>query len=249
MFMMKKIISALINPASILTLLLFITLICSFFNKRRATIALLCCTLIITYTLSITPTANYLSGTIEHRYHVLKTLPKNARYLVVLSGGDNSSPNTGINAINSITLNRVIAAEALSRTRLEHHPVDIIVSGGRRDAAAMRTTLISIGFPNQRIIVDNRANDTKDSAKNLKPILKHQPFVLVTSALHMPRAMQLFQGQQLKPIAAPTNFISYNRRAIKAANYFPSFSNLSEVSSVEHEYLGILWARLRGQTK
>jgi uncharacterized SAM-binding protein YcdF (DUF218 family) len=249
MFMMKKIISALINPASILLILLFITLICIFFNKRRASITLLCCTLIVTYTLSITPTVNYLSGTLEHRYRILKTLPNSVRYIVVLSGGGNGRPDKGINRLNSITLNRTIAAEALSRTRIDHHPINIIVSGGRRNAAAMRATLISIGFPSQRVIVDGRASDTKDSAKNLKPILQHQRFVLVTSALHMPRAIQLFQGQQLKPIAAPTNFISYNKEAIAAANYLPTFSNLSNVSFVEHEYLGILWARLRGQTK
>ena len=73
------------------------------------------------------------------------------------------------------------------------------------------------------------------------------PFLLVTSASHMPRAMMLNRKAGLNPIPAPTA-----RRAagttLKSdpAFWLPSAGALEMSERAIHEYLGIAWAWLGG---
>jgi len=71
--------------------------------------------------------------------------------------------------------------------------------------------------------------------------------ILVTDAIHMPRAMMLFQKHGINPIPAPTNHI------IKHSSYKSSFSLLPSVrymnmfDSSMHEYMGMIWLKLGGR--
>ena len=86
----------------------------------------------------------------------------------------------------------------------------------------------------------------------LKPILGESEFLLVTSGYHMPRAMSLFYGQDLEPVAAPCDLFVWPRftdtNPYKPENFIPRLSSLSKTHYAFHEYLGLTWARLRDQT-
>jgi uncharacterized SAM-binding protein YcdF (DUF218 family) len=72
----------------------------------------------------------------------------------------------------------------------------IIVTGGnarngRTEAAAMRNTLMMLGFPANRIIVEDRANSTVQNAQFSVPLAKKAGatgIILVTSSTHQGRA-------------------------------------------------------------
>ncbi len=74
------------------------------------------------------------------------------------------------------------------------------------------------------------------------------PLVLVTSASHMPRAMALFRAQELDPIPAPTHYLHPPPEAdpMRVRALRPSATGLRMSERAIYEYLGLGWARLRG---
>ena len=82
---------------------------------------------------------------------------------------------------------------------------NILISGGNgkadektfREAAWVKGELMSSGIPDSVIFIEDKSNNTADNAKNAKQILDSinliPPFLLITSALHMPRAALLFE--------------------------------------------------------
>jgi len=64
----------------------------------------------------------------------------------------------------------------------------------------------------------------------------------VTSAYHMPRAMEVFQKMKMNPIAAPTDFKMEKNYDI--LDFFPDAQNLRKSDLVFHEYFAILFYKL-----
>jgi uncharacterized SAM-binding protein YcdF (DUF218 family) len=76
----------------------------------------------------------------------------------------------------------------------------VIVTGGnpqngKTEAAEMRNLLVSLGFPPNRIIVEDKANSTVQNARFSVPLAKKAGttgIILVTSSTHQQRADQNF---------------------------------------------------------
>ena len=77
-----------------------------------------------------------------------------------------------------------------------------------------------------------------------KKLIGNKPFILVTSASHMKRALKFFKNEGLDPIPAPTNHLA----SIKNPNYTGFFStgSLRKSNIVWHEMLGLLWQKIKG---
>jgi uncharacterized SAM-binding protein YcdF (DUF218 family) len=75
--------------------------------------------------------------------------------------------------------------------------------------------------------------------------------ILVTDAIHMPRAMFLFRKEGQSPIPSPTNHMvkSYWKNGI--TDWFPASSNISMMEYAMHEIGGLVYARLfyRGEKR
>lgn len=71
--------------------------------------------------------------------------------------------------------------------------------------------------------------------------------ILVTDALHMPRAMMLFRMAGLDPVAAPTNFIIKEGKNPKSPDWWPSPGNIEMFGKAVHEYAGMAWGRVEGK--
>ena len=71
--------------------------------------------------------------------------------------------------------------------------------------------------------------------------------VLVTSAIHMPRAMYLFQKAGLKPLAAPTDYLVKKEKKRGFRYLIPSPGHISRTEAALHEYIGLLWAKMGGE--
>ncbi len=193
-------------------------------------------------------TRNVNSNHLEDQYHPLTTLPSNVNYIVVLGGGSGGRyrypPNT---RLSSASLSRLIEAIRLHRQNLN---TTLILSGGRvfgspAEATVMNNTAIALGIARNHMIVEAGSKNTRQEALRLKSTLQSKPFVLVTSASHMPRAMALFKKLGMHPIAAPTQYLAkQNRYSLKY--YLPSVVSLIHSDIAIHEYIGDLWAKYRG---
>ena len=72
-------------------------------------------------------------------------------------------------------------------------------------------------------------------------------FILITAASHMLRSVALFKKLGMQPIPAPTDHSFKGRQMINPGVFFPSAGKIGNAERVFHEYLGLAWAKLRGQ--
>jgi len=230
-FIVKKIISAMIMPLSLGLFLTLIGLMFLYKNHFKRAKFFLTIGIIWITTISYSPFSNFLIQPLETKYQKLENMPKDVKYILLL-GGDMEN-------------------RAWEVLRLYHQIPDakIITSGYEGNLnipEAIRTAniLSELGIPKNDIIIHSQPKDTKEEAIKIKEALKGKPFVLVTSAYHMPRAIALFQKEGLLPIAAPTDFKIETKNKILS---IPNGGSLQKTEIALHEYIGTLWSKLRGQ--
>jgi len=230
-FILKKIISAMLMPLSLGLILTLIGLILLYKNRLKKARIILTIGFLWIASIAYEPFSNIFISQLEIKYKKLENIPKDVKYILLL-GGDMSN-------------------RAWEVLRLYHKipNAKIITSGyaGQEDipeATRNANILYEIGIPKSSIIVHDKPKDTKEEAIKIKKLLKNKNFILVTSSYHMPRALALFKKEGLNPIPAPTDFkIKYPYKILS----LPSGNNLKKTEIAWHEYLGLLWAKLRGQ--
>lgn len=184
-----------------------------------------------------------------------------AEAIVVLGGATKSAFPPRPTVDLSEQGDRVIYAAQLYRQKKA--PI-IILSGGRIDwrgsgspeSADMADILTSIGIPSTALIQEPDSLNTYQNAVNVKKILESRgirQILLVTSALHMPRSLKIFQRQGIDAIPAPTDFLVTQGElqeltsSPKAAilNLLPNTDNLHQFTSALKEYIGsfVYWIR------
>ena len=77
----------------------------------------------------------------------------------------------------------------------------------------------------------------------MKEILATQPFVLVTSAAHMPRAVDLCEAIGLRPLPAPTDFLARQKSKFGLRALRPTIQSIAQSERAAYERV----ARLRGK--
>ena len=99
-------------------------------------------------------------------------------------------------------------------------------------------------IPADKVELEINSSNTAEQAVAIKKMLNNEPFYLVTSAIHMPRAMTLCEQQGLHPIAAPTDYVVYWKDAPWKTLYFPNKGSVRRMNIVWHEILGKIWAKI-----
>ncbi len=172
------------------------------------------------------------------------------KYVLVLGGGHISDAKLPITSqIDNISLVRLIEGIRIYR---KHTGSKLILSGGSGfdpipNAKIMANIAMDLGVNEKDIIVESKSKDTKDEAKLIKPLVENKPFILVTCARHMPRSILMFKKLGMNPIPAPTGHKVKNRQSPSFGSFFPNALSLHKSEIAFYEWLGILWAKLRGQ--
>jgi len=128
-------------------------------------------------------------------------------------------------------------------------PKPIIVSGGhvnpftpdKNENKIARDFLIKWGVPMSDVIGEGKSRDTFESAVEVEKLLKQKGYtryLLVTSAVHMPRSMLAFAAIAPEPIAAPGDF-SLGKLEISPLSFFPSEGAARLLYATLHEYIGL----------
>jgi len=121
----------------------------------------------------------------------------------------------------------------------------LIVSDGLGQGRALADTAAFLGVAPERVVLEQRSLDTADEAALLPPLVGGAPFLLVTSAAHMRRAMALCRKQGLNPIAAPADFTGGGYEW-SVGDLIPRASGFARADHALHEWIGLWWSRLRG---
>ena len=261
MFILKKIISSFLYPFPISLLLSFLGLYLLWFTtKQRAGKILVSVGLVILTLFSYGIIVNKLLRPLERQYDKFEiknpsTVSKEEdestiKFVVVLGGGHCSDPELPlISQIGRSALVRLIEGIRIYR---KYPGAKLLLSGGAvfdpiSEAEIMARVAREIGVPERDIILESKSQDTRDEALFIKPIVGNEPFVLVTSASHIPRSMALFKKLGMNPIPSPIGHSVKDRQGLSPSFFFPGSGSIRNAELAIHEYLGMTWAKLRGQ--
>jgi uncharacterized SAM-binding protein YcdF (DUF218 family) len=251
MFLLKKLITALILPLNFCFFVVFLGSLLLFTRGKKFGKSLIAAGLALLFLLSLPAVSGFLANQLERQYPPLSTEALSnpgIRWIVVLGGGHNSSKPEG-SQLSSSSLARVVEGVRIYKIKPGRK---LLLSGGPvydpiANADVMGEEAKILGVPESDMMLEAKSWDTEEEARLLLPVLHQEQFFLVTSAVHMPRSMALFRGQKMNPVAAPTDYSFQSQRTPMILQVLPNSTSLQQSERSLREYLGILWSRLRGK--
>jgi uncharacterized SAM-binding protein YcdF (DUF218 family) len=226
------------------TLLALAAVTCRLVGRRRASRILLIGAAILAYLSSIPFVGQALLRPLESRFPPLESdQAPVVGYVVVL--GSSYRPHDGIPASAALDedgLARAVEAVCLVR-RL--HGARLVVSGGASPtgyppvAQGYAQLARALGIAAESIVISDRPHDTRAEAREVASLLDRTPFLLVTSAYHMPRAMLLMRRAGASPIAAPAGQRAYRATPLSWRDFLPGSRGLRDTERALHEYGGL----------
>ena len=216
--MLSKLVTCLLSPLGSSLCLLGLALFLAWRRRSRLGVACGALAIVWLWAWSMPVLSLWLRGTLEDQFAQppLSRVPQ-AQAMVVLGGG--VSPPSG----KATDINLGAAADRVWYVaRLFHAgkaPL-LLLSGGSdpqrhafSEARAMAIFLQDLGVPEQALVLEEASRNTLENAAFTAKLLNERGIrhvLLVTSALHMPRALALFSAQGLQVEPAPTDFEADN---------------------------------------
>lgn len=172
-----------------------------------------------------------------------------AQAIIVLSGGryTDAPEYDGADTIADDTLERVRYGAKLARDLR----LPVAVTGGSvieyENAAlgSMMAQVLREEFQTPVRWVEERSRNTAQNASELRALLPVQHIILVTHAIHMPRAISAFERVGFTVTAAPMGFRASKKISYSVLDWLPSMSALVTSRSVLHEWIGMTYYRMR----
>ncbi len=257
MLLFKKLVAQFFFPMPLIFLFLFAGLFLLWFTSRQKTGKIFITAGLTIFLLSsYGQTSNFLTKSLESRYppissDIFTSGPDNLpKLVVVLGGGDSSNPDFPITSqVGTTSLIRLMEGIRIYR---QIPGSKLLLSGGGMftrvpEAETMARMAESVGVVVEDIIMETESRNTHEQAMFLAPTLGDKDFILVTSALHMPRSMALFKKLDMNPMPAPTHHLVIKKDYWNPFVFIPSSGNIGKLKAAIHEYLGMTYSKLSGQ--
>lgn len=258
---LSKLLPLFVYPVGLTGIFLFLSLI--FLRRKRLSRTFLITALLVLLIAGNRWFSYSLARNLEWKYPP-SSPDVSAQAIVVLGGGTESNlpPRSSVE-VNGAGDRMIHAAD------LYHQGASplLVLSGGNVEwmdspdstpAADMRKILEKLGVPDSALILQMRSQNTHEDAAYSAEILKEKgisSIILVTSAMHMPRSVALFEKQGFTVIPSPTDYTvtqdGWNRTFNPNLETFltnlpPNSSAIGLTTTVMKEYIGILTYRLQG---
>jgi uncharacterized SAM-binding protein YcdF (DUF218 family) len=219
----------------------------------RAGRALLTILVLLLAGIIATPVQPWLTALLEDRFPAQPPLPAHVDGIIVLGGAirTNVSKARGRPTLNDAA-ERLIEGARLARL---HPEARLLFTGGNadpwnqsaREAGFAGDLLQQLGVAPDRLLLEDGSRNTYENALFSLRLLPQPPagtWVLVTSALHMPRSVGVFRrlGWQVTPW--PVSYLSGGDE--DWVNEDIPILRLSRLSRAGHEWIGMVYYYLRG---
>ena len=244
----KKVIEWFLTPLGMSLVLVAAGLLVSWGRRRGLGRTLTAAGLAVLLVCSLGNVARVLSAPLERRYHPLMPVAplEGVAAVMVLGGGSEwvpGRPPTGW--LQVAGLERLV--EGVRVLRLAPGARFVVSGWGEPEepptAEVMAQAAMSLGVDVSRIVRFDTTRDTADEIAALRKLVGTQKVVIVSSAEHMLRAMQLAAHAGLDAIAAPAR-VALGGAARGWGGLAPSVFALERSTTAIHEWLGRLWASL-----
>ena len=162
-------------------------------------------------------------------------------YLHVLGAGYSLDPNLpATSQLSTTTLARLIEAIRIAHQLPKYKIVTSAYSkyGIESQASVAKRAAISLGIPSQNIEMLTTPSTTSEEVQAfVSKFGTNKKVIVVSDALHLPRALMLYQKAGIIAIGAPTNFQIKNGPNDYNGLSFPSYSSLSLMNNYLREQL------------
>lgn len=253
LFLIDKLVTPFLNPLGGSLVLMVVVLGLMAAGLRRTAAGVTAFTLVALYFSSTPFVAEAISGVLERQYppRPISETPS-AEVIVVLGGATAPAlpPREGPD-LNEHA-DRLVQAAALFKAG---KAPAVIASGGswrdpdRPEAIAMRTLLVALGVPEQAIIPEPRSLDTAQNAWFSAELMRQKGWtsaLLVTSGVHMPRAVAAFRRAGVTVTPSATDIVDAPDPAWPIFDWLPHPDALAQTSDALRELVGMAYYRLRG---
>jgi uncharacterized SAM-binding protein YcdF (DUF218 family) len=252
-FILSKVIGPLATPSNLVALALLLGGLLALTPWRRLGHRLLGLGVVAVLVVMVLPIGAWLTLPLETRFAAPAALPEQVDGIVVLGGGVTESlvPVLGGAQLNEAA-DRLAALVILARrypaARVVYSGGNATLSGGAREADAVAALLVEMGIDTAGIVFEREARTTYENAVLTRTLMNPQPgetWLLVTSAMHMPRAVGAFRRQGWAPTPLPVDFSGDGElRVIGLAGSLGG--TLAGIDHAAHEWVGLVAYRLFG---
>ncbi|MBL8593086.1 MAG: YdcF family protein [Devosia sp.] len=212
----------LVQPLSLIVLLLVAGLALSWLRRRWISRGLIGLALLMLFLCGFTTFGYVLITPLEQRFE-RPPEPVEVDGIVVLGGGMDGEVNS---VRGGFELNRSgdRFVEAL-RLALRHPNARIVIAGGMAalvqqepEALAGKRFFEAFGIAPERILTDDQSRNTEENAlfaRQLAGATGNQTWLLVTSAFHMPRAVGLFRKADFAVTPWPADYLASGAEGVR----------------------------------
>jgi len=239
---MDLLIKLLLTPVVQLLLLTIFAMVAVWRHSRHLK-TLMLFQLAIGLVLTCKPAADWLAAPLERAYPAFAQQP--VQHIAVLGCYHVNAPQLPLSSIpNPCSTIRLLEAAMIWRQQPQAliHLSGSIKSRREPHTELARRFLLALGVPASQIRLHPNATNTAGEVSLLvQAIPRNEPMALVTSAMHMTRAMRWFASAQRTPIAAPTDFYLRGDPAepMDLESWRPTSKALDTFQYAFYEYAGL----------
>lgn len=256
MFVLSKIFWLALNPGNLFAFCLVLGCILLFTRFRRAGKYLVTGATLVLLIVAIFPIGALLVERLENRFPGNPEIPRDIAGIVVL-GGTINQYLTASRGQPSLTTGGERLTETIYLAR-KYPWARVIFSGGSgalientlKEADAARLFFERMGMADGRVEYERASRNTVENAAFSMKIAgesaRNQRWVLVTSAVHMPRAMGVFRKAGWNVIAFPVDYWTDGHFEIEPG-FFP-INGFAVLNHAMREWVGLIAYRILGRT-
>ena len=180
-------------------------------------------------------------------------LQQGTSYSCGIVAGGFASPDASAHGYFNLAADRFIEIMKLYKTGKIQN---ILISGGNgkpdaqsfREGVWVKGQLVQMGIPDSVVFTEDRSGNTAENALNTKHVLDSiqlkPPYLLVTSAYHMPRASLIFKKAGMDVVPFPCNYTD-GRGGTEFGDFIPRPSVLMGWDTYLKETFGYWWYKVK----
>jgi uncharacterized SAM-binding protein YcdF (DUF218 family) len=244
----EKLLPVFVYPVGLSLVLCAVALALSVARRSVGSRVTVSAAIVLLWISSMPAFADLITATLEEQYPALPIDSAPIVDVIVVLGGDIASPRGRLSAPElGEGADRLFEAYALwhaGKAKL------ILISGGdlpwteasRPEAEIVGQAFPTLGVPTSAILVEGESHNTRENAVNTAVLWREKGFhtgLLVTSAIHLPRAMETFRAAGLDLTPWPADFRMHYSQGYSLFDFLPDARALSLTTLSAKEWLGL----------
>ena len=199
-----------------------------------------------------------LLGSLEDDYPILEAAVCPPAEAIVVLGGATYAPVPPRKSVEvGPAFDRLLHGMRLLRAGrapllvLSGGVISMLVGSDMTEARRLRSLALEYGVDPEVIVLEERSRNTYENAFYTWRVLQErgiERIILVSSAMHMPRAVATFKGQGFEVVPAPADVWVVHRH-FHLGRLLPNFNALEGSTAATKEYMSTVAYRLKGWIK